>query len=75
VFYPHGCVYKKELSNKYVQQKNNVRLADQSNMLVFTASFNNGRRYHAGNRKLNNSDREISNKEGTQMELFAGNKD
>nr|WP_294798840.1 hypothetical protein [Prevotella sp.] len=68
-------MYKKELSNKYVQQKNKVRLADQSNMLVFTASFNNGRRYHAGNRKLNNSDREISNKEGTQMELFAGNKD
>ena len=58
VFYPHGCVYKKELSNKYVQQKNKVRLADQSNMLVFTASFNHGRRYHAGNRKLNNSDRD-----------------
>nr|WP_302334761.1 hypothetical protein [uncultured Prevotella sp.] len=51
-------MYKKELSNKYVQQKNNVRLADQSNMLVFTASFNHGRRYHAGNRKLNNSDRD-----------------
>nr|WP_293531156.1 hypothetical protein [Prevotella sp.] len=53
-------MYKKELSNKYVQQKNKVRLADQSNMLVFTASFNfsHGRRYHAGNRKLNNSDRD-----------------
>nr|WP_294839689.1 hypothetical protein [Prevotella sp.] len=52
-------MYKKELSNKYVQKKK-VRLADQSNMLVFTASFNfsHGRRYHAGNRKLNNSDRD-----------------
>ena len=60
VFYPHGCVYKDELFNKYVQQKNKVRLADQGNMLVFTASFNfnHGRRYHAGNRKLNNSDRD-----------------
>lgn len=60
VFYPHGCVYKDELFNKYVQQKNKVRLADQGNMLVFAASFNfsHGRRYHAGNRKLNNSDRD-----------------
>ena len=60
VFYPHGCVYKDELSNKYVQQKNKVRLADQGNMLVFTASFNfcHGRRYHTGSRKLNNSDRD-----------------
>ena len=60
VFYPHGCVYKDELFNKYVQQKNKVRLADQGNMLVFSASFNfsHGRRYHAGNRKLNNSDRD-----------------
>ena len=53
VFYPHGCVYKDELFNKYVQQKNKVRLADQGNMLVFTASFNfsHGRRYHTGSRK------------------------
>lgn len=60
VFYPHGCVYKDELFNKYVQQKNKVRLADQGNMLVFTASFNfsHGRRYHTGSRKLNNSDRD-----------------
>ena len=60
VFYPHGCVYKDELSNKYVQQKNKVRLADQGNMLVFSASFNfsHGRRYHTGSRKLNNSDRD-----------------
>lgn len=60
VFYPHGCVYKDELFNKYVQQKNKVRLADQGNMLVFAASFNfnHGRRYHTGNRKLNNSDRD-----------------
>ena len=60
VFYPHGCVYKDELSNKYVQQKNKVRLADQGNMLVFAASFNfsHGRRYHTGSRKLNNSDRD-----------------
>ena len=60
VFYPHGCVYKDELFNKYVQQKNKVRLADQGNMLVFTVSFNfsHGRRYHTGSRKLNNSDRD-----------------
>lgn len=60
VFYPHGCVYKDELFNKYVQQKNKVRLADQGNMLVFAASFNfsHGRRYHTGSRKLNNSDRD-----------------
>lgn len=60
VFYPHGCVYKDELYNKYVQQKNKTRLADQGNMLVFTASFNfsHGRRYHTGSRKLNNSDRD-----------------
>lgn len=60
VFYPHGCVYKDELFNKYVQQKNKTRLADQGNMLVFTASFNfsHGRRYHTGSRKLNNSDRD-----------------
>lgn len=60
VFYPHGCVYKDELFNKYVQQKNKVRLADQGNMLVFTASFNfsHGRKYHTGSRKLNNSDRD-----------------
>lgn len=60
VFYPHGCVYKDELFNKYVQQKNKVRLADQGNMLVFSASFNfsHGRRYHTGSRKLNNSDRD-----------------
>ena len=60
VFYPHGCVYKDELFNKYVQQKNKVRLADQGNMLVFTASFNfsHGRRYHTDSRKLNNSDRD-----------------
>ena len=60
VFYPHGCVYKDELFNKYVQQKNKRRLADQGNMLVFTASFNfsHGRRYHTGSRKLNNSDRD-----------------
>ena len=60
MFYPHGCVYKDELFNKYVQQKNKVRLADQGNMLVFAASFNfnHGRRYHAGSRKLNNSDRD-----------------
>lgn len=60
VFYPHGCVYKDEHFNKYVQQKNKVRLADQGNMLVFTASFNfsHGRRYHTGSRKLNNSDRD-----------------
>nr|WP_298657050.1 TonB-dependent receptor [uncultured Prevotella sp.] len=60
VFYPHGCVYKDELFNKYVQQKIKVRLADQGNMLVFTASFNfsHGRRYHTGSRKLNNSDRD-----------------
>ena len=60
VFYPHGCVYKDELFNKHVQQKNKVRLADQGNMLVFTASFNfsHGRRYHTGSRKLNNSDRD-----------------
>lgn len=60
VFYPHGCVYKDELFNKYVQQKNKVRLAGQGNMLVFTASFNfsHGRRYHTGSRKLNNSDRD-----------------
>ena len=60
VFYPHGCVYKDELFNKYVQQKNKVRLADQDNMLVFSASFNfsHGRRYHTGSRKLNNSDRD-----------------
>ena len=60
VFYPHGCVYKDELFNKYVQQKNKVRLADQGNMLVFTASFNfsHGRRYHTASRKLNNSDRD-----------------
>lgn len=60
VFYPHGCVYKDEFFNKYVQQKNKVRLADQGNMLVFTASFNfsHGRRYHTGSRKLNNSDRD-----------------
>ena len=35
VFYPYGCVYKDELFNKYVQQKNKVRLADQGSMLVF----------------------------------------
>ena len=60
VFYPHGCVYKDELFNKYVQQKNKVRLADQGNMLVFAASFNfsHGRKYHTGSRKLNNSDRD-----------------
>ncbi len=60
VFYPHGCVYKDELFNKYVQQKNKIRLADQGNMLVFAASFNfsHGRRYHTGSRKLNNSDRD-----------------
>ena len=60
VFYPHGCVYKDELFNKYVQQKNKVRLADQGNMLVFAASFNfsHGRRYHTDSRKLNNSDRD-----------------
>lgn len=60
VFYPHGCVYKDELFNKYVQQKNKTRLADQGNMLVFAASFNfsHGRRYHTGSRKLNNSDRD-----------------
>lgn len=60
VFYPHGCVYKDELFNKYVQQKNKRRLADQGNMLVFTASFNfsYGRKYHTGSRKLNNSDRD-----------------
>lgn len=60
VFYPHGCVYKDELFNKYVQQKNKVRLADQGNMLVFATSFNfnHGRRYHTGSRKLNNSDRD-----------------
>ena len=60
VFYPHGCVYKDELFNKYVQQKNKRRLADQGNMLVFTASFNfsHGRKYHTGSRKLNNSDRD-----------------
>lgn len=60
VFYPHGCVYKDELFNKYVQKKNKTRLADQGNMLVFTASFNfsHGRRYHTGSRKLNNSDRD-----------------
>ena len=60
VFYPHGCMYKDELFNKYVQQKNKVRLADQGNMLVFAASFNfsHGRRYHTGSRKLNNSDRD-----------------
>ena len=60
VFYPHGCVYKDELFNKYVQQKNKTRLADQGNMLVFTASFNfsHGRRYHTDSRKLNNSDRD-----------------
>lgn len=60
VFYPHGCVYKDELFNKYVQQKNKVCLADQGNMLVFAASFNfsHGRRYHTGSRKLNNSDRD-----------------
>lgn len=60
VFYPHGCVYKDKLFNKYVQQKNKVRLADQGNMLVFAASFNfsHGRRYHTGSRKLNNSDRD-----------------
>ena len=60
VFYPYGCVYKDELFNKYVQQKNKVRLADQGNMLVFAASFNfsHGRRYHTGSRKLNNSDRD-----------------
>lgn len=60
VFYPHGCVYKDELFNKYVQQKNKRRLADQGNMLVFTASFNfsHGRRYHTDSRKLNNSDRD-----------------
>ena len=60
VFYPHGCVYKDELFNKHVQQKNKVRLADQGNMLVFAASFNfsHGRRYHTGSRKLNNSDRD-----------------
>lgn len=60
MFYPHGCVYKDKYFNKYVQQKNTVRLADQGNMLVLMASFNfhHGRKYDAGRRKLNNSDRD-----------------
>ena len=60
LFYPHGCVYKNESFNKYVQKQTKTRLADQGNMLVFSVSFNfrHGRKYDAGWRKLNNSDRD-----------------